>query len=435
MVDYDHNVFCSGIKRDMAKIADIQAREILDSRGYPTVEVRIDLDTGHSVSSSVPGGTGTGKHEAIEIRDGDPTRMGGKGVRKVVTTINEIIKPQLVGQDPLRQTAADQILYNLDGTPNKSKLGSNAILGVSMAICKAGATSVGMPLYKYLKEKYNLTTQFHMPSPIFNLINGGAHGAGNLDFQEFHVIPTSNKPFSQSLQLGVEFFMALEQVLISKNAIHSVGVEGGFAPNLFTNLDALELLLEAMKRTPYLFGQDLFLGLDVAANYFFKNGKYSIRDRQEPFSAKELLEYYKELNSKYHIFSIEDPFQEDDWESWTAITAELSDRVVIVADDLVTTNKERLLKAVAQKSCTSLMIKPNQIGTVSETVEVVKIAKDAKMQVVASHRSGETNDDFIADFAVGMGCEYVKFGAPIRGERVAKYNRLLEIEAQILAAK
>lgn len=416
----------------MSKITVLTAREILDSRGFPTVEVRIDLDTGQTVRASVPGGTATGKHEALEIRDGDPTRMGGKGVKKVVTTINDVIAPLLLGQDPIRQTAADQMLYNLDGTPNKSKLGANAILGVSIAVCKAGAASVGMPLYKYLKEKYGVTQNLHMPSPIFNLINGGAHGAGNLDFQEFHVIPTSNKSFSQSIQLGVEFFMALEQVLISKNAIHSVGVEGGFAPNLFTNLDALELLLEAMKRTPYLFGQDLFFGLDVAASYFFKNGKYGIRDRQEPFSAKELLEYYKELNSKYHIFSIEDPFGDDDWQAWSAITAELSDRVVIVADDLVTTNKERLQKAISEKACTSVMVKPNQIGTVSETVEVVKIAKDAKMQVVASHRSGETNDEFIADFAVGLGCEYVKFGAPIRGERVAKYNRLLEIEAELL---
>jgi enolase len=415
----------------MSKITVLTAREILDSRGFPTVEVRIDLDTGQSVRASVPGGTATGKHEALEIRDGDPTRMGGKGVKKVVTTINDVIAPLLRNQDPIRQTAADQMLYNLDGTPNKSKLGANAILGVSIAVCKAGAASVGMPQYKYLKEKYGVTQNLRIPSPIFNLINGGAHGAGNLDFQEFHVIPTSNKSFSQSIQLGVEFFMALEQVLISKNAIHSVGVEGGFAPNLFTNLDALELLLEAMKRTPYLFGQDLFFGLDVAASYFFKNGKYAIRDRQEPFSAKELLEYYKELNSKYHIFSIEDPFGDDDWQAWSAITAELSDRVVIVADDLVTTNKERLQKAISEKACTSVMVKPNQIGTVSETVEVVKIAKDAKMQVVASHRSGETNDEFIADFAVGLGCDYVKFGAPIRGERVAKYNRLLEIEAEI----
>ncbi len=415
----------------MSKITLLTAREILDSRGFPTVEVRIDIDTGQTVRASVPGGTGTGKHEALEIRDGDPSRMGGKGVKKVVTTINDVIAPLLIGQDPIRQTATDQMLYNLDGTPNKSKLGANAILGVSMAVCKAGAASVGMPIYKYLKEKYAITPNLRIPSPIFNLINGGAHGAGNLDFQEFHVIPTSNKSFSDSLQLGVEFFMALEQVLISKNAIHSVGVEGGFAPNLFTNLDALELLLEAMKRTPYLFGQDLFFGLDVAADYFFKNGKYTIRDRQEPFSSKDLLDYYKELNSKYHIFSIEDPFQADDWQAWSAITAELSDRVVIVADDLVTTNKERLQKAVAEKACTSVMVKPNQIGTISETVEVVKIAKDAKMQVVASHRSGETNDDFIADFAVGLGCDYVKFGAPIRGERVAKYNRLLEIETEL----
>lgn len=415
----------------MAKITDLQAREILDSRGYPTVEVKIRLDTGHEVRSSVPGGTSNGKHEAVEIRDGDSGRMGGKGVLKVVETVNKIIKPALIGQDPLKQTATDQLLYNLDGTPNKSKLGANAILGVSMAVCKAGAVSVGMPIYRYFKEKYALTQSYHMPSPIFNLINGGQHGAGNLDFQEFHIIPTSNKPFHLALQLGVDMFMALEQVLITKNAIHSVGVEGGFAPNLFTNLDALELLNESMKRTNYAFGLDLFFGLDVAANSFYKDGKYSIRDRQQPFSPKELMEYYKELNAKYHIFSIEDPFYEDDWATWSAFTAEISDRVQVVADDLVTTNKERLKTAIAKKACTSLMVKLNQIGTVSETVEVVKIAKDAKMQVIASHRSGETNDDFIADFAVGTGCDYTKFGAPIRGERVAKYNRLLEIEVEL----
>ncbi len=415
----------------MAKITDLQAREILDSRGFPTVEVLITLDSGHSVRSSVPGGTSNGKHEAVEIRDEDPERMGGKGVLKVVNTVNTLIRPLFIGQDPLKQTAADQTLYNLDGTPNKSKLGANAILGVSMAICKAGAASVGMPLYRYFKEKYGLTKTLHVPSPIFNLINGGQHGAGNLDFQEFHIIPTSNKTFSQSLELGVEMFLALEQVLISKNAIHSVGVEGGFAPNLFTNLDALELLTETMKRTSYMFGQDLFFGLDVAANSFYKNGKYSIRDRQEPFSSKDLLEYYKELNAKYHIFSIEDPFYEDDWAAWSQLTAQISDRVVVVADDLVTTNKERLQRAIKEKSCTSIMIKPNQIGTVSETVEVVKIAKDAHFQIVASHRSGETNDEFIADMAVGLGCDYTKFGAPVRGERVAKYNRLLEIETEL----
>lgn len=415
----------------MSKITDIKAREILDSRGYPTVEVRIDLDTGQSVKSSVPGGTSNGKHEAMEIRDGDPARMGGKGVKKVVETVNTIIKPLFIGQDPIRQTSTDQTLYNLDGTPDKAKLGANAILGVSMAICKAGAASVNMPLYRYFQEKYGLAPTVKIPSPIFNLINGGQHGAGNLDFQEFHIIPTSNKTFSQSLQLGVEMFMALEQVLIAKNAIHSVGVEGGFAPNLFTNLDALELLVEAMKRTPYMFGQDLFFGLDVAANSIYKNGKYSIRDRQEPFAPKELIDYYKELNSKYHIFSIEDPFFEDDWETWKDFTAQISDHVVVVGDDLLTTNKERLQRAIKEKSCTAVLVKPNQIGTVSETVEVVKIAKDAGFQIIASHRSGETNDDFIADFAVGIGADYTKFGAPIRGERIAKYNRLLEIETEI----
>jgi enolase len=415
----------------MSKITNVQAREILDSRGYPTVEAYISLDTGEEVTASAPGGTSTGKHEAVEIRDKDMTRMGGKGVRKACSAINDVIKPVLLGQDPTRQTANDQLLFNLDGTPDKSKLGANAILAVSTAICKAGAASVRLPMYRYLKEKYGLTSTFTMPSPIFNLLTGGQHGAGNLDFQEFHIIPTSNKPFSESLELGVEMYMALEQILISKNAIHSVGVEGGFAPNLFTNLDALELLMEAMKRTPYMFGQDLFLGLDVAANTFYKGGKYVIRDRQQPFTAKELMDYYEELNTKYHIFSIEDPFAEDDWDAWKEFTARIHDHVVVVGDDLLTTNKERLDRAIKEKACTAILVKPNQIGTISETVEVVKLAKDANFQVIVSHRSGETNDDFIADFAVGIGANYTKFGAPIRGERVAKYNRLLSIEAQL----
>lgn len=418
----------------MSKITQIIAREILDSRGYPTVECYIALDGGEEVTSSVPGGTSTGKHEAVEIRDNDPSRMGGKGVLKVVESINNIIRPALVGQDPTRQTSCDQLLYNLDGTHNKGKLGANAILAVSTAICKAGAASVRLPMYQYLKEKYGLVENLHTPTPIFNLINGGQHGAGNLDFQEFHVIPTSNKPFPAALQVGVEMFMALEQVLIAKNAIHSVGVEGGFAPNLFTNTDALELLLEAMKRTPYAFGQDLFFGLDVAANTFFRGNKYVIRDRQQPMTAAELSEYYKDLNQKYHIFSLEDPFAEDDWESWKTLTGQISDHVVIVGDDLLTTNKERLAKAIKEKACTAILIKPNQIGTISETVEVIKIAKDAKFQVIVSHRSGETNDDFIADFAVGTGANYTKFGAPIRGERVAKYNRLSAIDAAINAS-
>src|SRR5258708_4327021 len=415
----------------MSKITQLIAREILDSRGFPTVECYISLDSGEEVTASVPGGTSTGKHEAVEIRDNDPARMGGRGVKKVVATINDVIRPVLIGQDPTRQTAADQLLFNLDGTPNKSKLGANAILAVSTAVCKAGAASVRMPMYQYLKEKYGLSPTLHIPSPIFNLINGGQHGAANIDFEELHVSPTSNKQFVQALQIGVEMYMALEQILIAKNAIHSVGVEGGFAPNLFTNVDALELLLEAMKRTPYAFGQDLFFGLDVAANTIYKGNKYVIRDRQQPFSSADLIEYYKDLNQKYHIFSIEDPFAEDDWEAWKSLTEQISDHVVIVGDDLLTTNKERLARAIKEKSCTAILIKPNQIGTISETVEVIKIAKDAKFQIIVSHRSGETNDDFIADFAVGMGANYTKFGAPIRGERVAKYNRLLAIDASL----
>ncbi|MBI5151275.1 MAG: phosphopyruvate hydratase [Candidatus Pacebacteria bacterium] len=415
----------------MAVIQAVHAREILDSRGIPTIETTIILDTGIMVSAAVPSGTSTGKHEAVELRDGDQTRMLGKGVLKAVKNVNEVIAPAIIGQDPSRQTNLDQILVNLDGTPNKSKLGSNAMLSVSQAGARAGAAIAGMSLYQYFKEKYQLISGYKMPIPAFNLINGGAHGAGNLDFQEFHVVPASNKPFHVALQIGAEIFMTLEKVLISKGAVHSTGIEGGFAPNLYTNTDAFQLFFEAVKEMPYVIGQDVFLGIDAASNYFYSGGKYKIRDRSEPFNTDQIIEYYKEIQEKYHVFSIEDGLAEDDWDGWKKLTKELQSVAVIVGDDFLTTNKERVLKAVQEQACTGIIIKPNQIGTISETVEVVKIAKDAGWQTIFSHRSGETTDDFMADFAVGCGADYVKFGAPSRGERVVKYNRLLKIEAEL----
>jgi enolase len=415
----------------MAMIRSVRAREILDSRGMPTIETTMELDSGVQVSAAVPSGTSTGKHEAVELRDHDDARMFGKGVLQAVRNVNEVIAPAVIGQDPTRQTSLDQILVNLDGTPNKAKLGANAILSVSQAGARAGAAAVGMSLYQYFKEKYQLITTYKMPIPEFNLINGGAHGAGNLDFQEFHVVPASNKTYKESLQMGAEIFMALEKVLIEKGAVHSTGIEGGFAPTLYTNTDAFQLFFETMKEMPYVIGQDIFLGIDAASNFFFSGGKYKIRDRSEPFSVDQMIQYYKGIREQFHVFAIEDGLSEDDWDGWKKLTAELGSNALIIGDDFLTTSKERVLKAVQEKACTGVIIKPNQIGTISETVEVVKIAKDAGWHTVFSHRSGETTDDFMADFAVGCGADYVKFGAPSRGERVVKYNRLLKIESEL----
>ena len=418
----------------MPVIQMVQSREILDSRGVPTIETSITLDNGVVAVSSVPSGTSTGKHEAVELRDKDPLRYGGKGVLKAVQNINQIIAPAVVGMDPTRQTALDQALVNLDGTVNKEKLGANAILSVSQTAAKVGALSVGLPLYEYFRQKYQLITSYRMPTPIFNLINGGAHGAGNLDFQEFQVVPASNKTYSQALQMGAEIFMTLEDVLISKGAVHAVGIEGGFSPNLYTNVDAFQLFFETVAKTQYVIAQDLFLSVDAAANFFYKSGKYKIRDRVNPFTATEMIQYYKELHEQYHVFAIEDGLMEDDWEGWKKMTQALQQYMLVIGDDFLTTNKERVQRAIQEGSASAILVKPNQIGTISETVEVVKLAKDAGWQAVFSHRSGETTDDFMADFAVGLGADYVKFGAPNRGERVSKYNRLLKIEAELQLA-
>ena len=408
------------------------AREILDCRGIPTIEVSLWLDNGLSVTSSVPTSTSTGKYEAKELRDNDPSRYNGWGVIKAVYLINQFIGPKIRGLDPSRQGDIDRMLNLLDGTPNKQKLGVNTILAISQVVCKAGAAMYHLPLYKYLALKYRLTGDaLTLPTPAFNMINGGKHGAGNLDFQEFLLVPSSRYLFSQGLQIGVEIYYELERQLINKNAIHSVGADGGFAPNLFTNLDALEIIFQTINNTTHQYGHDVFLGLDVAANTFHKGGKYTIKDRSQAFSSKEFIEYYKDLNDDYHIFSLEDALAEDDWDGWVTITQELGSKVMVVGDDFLTTNKERLNKAIQLKACTSILVKPNQMGTITETVEVIKIARDAGWTIFVSNRSGETTDTFIADFAVGVGAEYAKFGAPCRGERIIKYNRLLRIEQEL----
>ncbi|MCX6816364.1 MAG: phosphopyruvate hydratase [Candidatus Beckwithbacteria bacterium] len=412
----------------MAKIISVKASEILDSRGNPTIQTCIKLDTGQLGTASIPSGASVSKYEALELRDNDLSRFSGLGVLKAVANVNIIIAPKIIGLDPSYQTKIDQLLIELDGTTNKSRLGGNALLSVSIACLKAAAAAYNLPVYLYLSQKYGLVKDFkHLPTPTFNIINGGAHGAGNLDFQEFHIIPSNRFAYHEALQIGIDIYKNLKKVLIQRQAIHSVGDEGGYAPNLFTNLDALQVILEAIKLTPYKFTQDVFLGLDVSAGYFFHNNHYQIKDRAQSFNRLELITYYLELNREYRLFFLEDALFQDDWEGWTKLTEELGETTLIVGDDLLTTNKERVKKAINLKACNAILVKPNQIGTVSETVEVVKYCRENQWKIIVSHRSGETNDTFIADLAVGLGADYTKFGAPSRGERIAKYNRLLEI--------
>jgi enolase len=418
----------------VAKISKIWAREILDSRGIPTVEAACQLDTGGITVSSVPAGASTGKHEALELRDGDVKRFKGKGVLRAVDNVNKVLGPAVLGKDPTKIEEVDKTLITLDGTENKTKYGANAILAVSEVVTKAGALATNQPLYRWISQiakSYGIDTPLKIPTPEFNMINGGLHGAGNLDFQEFHVMPASSKSFSEGLRNGAEIYMAIGENLERRGAIHSVGDEGGYAPNLFTNADALELIVDSIRETDYQVGRDVFLGLDVAASSFYKNGEYAIRDKSSPLSEDAMIEFYKALNNQYKLAEIEDPLDEDAWTGWQKLHGLIGETVAIVGDDLLATNPKRLAKAIAERSCNAILVKPNQIGTVTETIQVVKQARVAGWRVIVSHRSGETNDFFIADFAVGVGADYSKFGAPSRGERVAKYNRLLTIETEL----
>lgn len=414
----------------MAKIKSVFAREILDSRGNPTIETTIWSDNGHGAVASIPSGASTGRMEALELRDGDKDRFNGQGVLKACANVNQIISKYVIGLDPTKQNEIDQILLNTDGTQNKSKLGANAILSVSQACFELGASCSDMPTFEYTSQKYGLAepSAIHLPTPIFNLINGGKHGAGNLDFQEFHIIPSSRKLFSEALEMGSELYHQLKNLLIEKKAIHSVGDEGGYAPNLYSNTDALALLSEMIEGSQYKLNEDVYLGLDIAASSIYKNGKYYISDSKEPMTGSQLADFLVDLNRKYSLLSIEDPFDQDAWQDWENFMVTIGKQIMVVGDDLLVTNRSRLEEAIKRSACNAVLVKPNQIGTISETASVVKLAKKNNYSVVVSHRSGDTDEDFLADFAVGVGADFVKFGAPGRGERVAKYNRLLFIQ-------
>lgn len=419
----------------MAKIISVFASEILDSRGIPTIETKINLEDGSQGIASIPSGAMSGSYECLELRDNDPKRFRGLGVLKAVAVVNEEIAPKIIGKDCLDQENLDKFLLELDGTPNKSRLGANSILSVSQALCEASAAHKRIPIYLYVKE---LATRFgfeetklKIPNPTFNLVNGGNHGAGNLEFQEFHVIPNTFKSYSEGLEMVDNIYQCLKDVLIRHGAVHSIGDEGGFAPNLFTNLDALEVIVQSIQASGRSLGKDVNLGLDVAPTYFYKEGRYKIRDRTSPMETGDFIEFLVDLQQQYPLILLEDPLSDNDWSGWIKITQKFGERVSIVGDDFICTNLKRAEEAIARKACNAILVKPNQLGTISEVLKVINTCRKAGWKISVSHRSGETNDTFIADFAVGVYADFVKFGAPVRGERVAKYNRLLEIEKEL----
>jgi enolase len=421
----------------MTKIKRIYAYEIIDSRGYPTIEGRLLLDTGVEVNTSVPAGTSIGKYEAVELRDKDQQRFKGMGVLQPVSYINTLIGPKLIGISPSKLVDIDLWLIKADETKDKSKLGANTTLLISQLVTKAAAKEQGVSLFRFLNGVYKQLFKSEIkleriPTPIFSVINGGKHANNDLDFQEFQIIPTSSFQFSKALQFGVDFFHQLLKVLEYRNASISVGVEGGFTPNFATNFDALEVIKETIIQMKYQVAVDIFLGLDIAATHFYKESSYHIKDSAHPLNQTEYYNFIQNLLKKYAPLVIEDPFDQDDWSNWNKLNGIVSKETYLVGDDLIASSKDRLLRALKEKSCSTLLIKPNQIGTITETLEVIDIARKNNINYIISQRSGETNDSFIADLAVGVQSDFVKFGAPSRGERVAKYNRLWEIEREEL---
>lgn len=405
----------------MSRIKNVYAREILDSRGNPTVEVEVTLESGIKGVASVPSGASTGKNEAIELRDNDKNRYHGKGVLKAVNNVNEIIAPLLIGKDSLNQREIDNIMLKEDGTNNKSRLGANAILGVSLANLKAAAMYSGKELYEYLGNDYS------MPRCMMNILNGGVHANNGLDFQEFMIVPSKNK-YNENLRMGSEIFNALKSVLRDKNLLCGVGDEGGFAPNITTTNEALELISEAIEKSGYILGKDVYIALDVAASEFYNVGVYKLEGKN--YTSDELVNYYLNLVNKYHIISIEDGMAEDDFGGWKILTEKLSN-IQLVGDDLFVTNKSLLKRGIDMGIANAILIKLNQIGTVSETIDTINLARDNGYKTIISHRSGETEDNYIADFAVGLNLGQIKTGSLSRGERTSKYNRLLRIEEKI----
>jgi enolase 1/2/3 len=411
----------------MTTIIDVYAREILDSRGNPTIEVEVELESGAIGRAAVPSGASTGAFEAVELRDGDKSRYLGKGVTKAVENVNAIIAPEIIGLNALDQVGIDNIMIELDGTPNKAKLGANAILGVSLAVAKATAETLGVSLYQYVGG-VNAKT---LPVPMMNILNGGEHADNNVDIQEFMVMPVGAESFKEALRMCAEIFHNLKKVLKGKGLNTSVGDEGGFAPNLTSNEEALEVIVEAINGAGYKAGEEIFIAMDVAASELYKDNKYNLEGEGIVKTSEEMVGFYERLISKYPIISIEDGLDEEDWEGWKLLTERLGDKVQLVGDDLFVTNTERLSRGIDMGVGNSILIKVNQIGTLTETLDAINMAERAGYTAVVSHRSGETEDTTIADLVVAVNAGQIKTGAPSRTDRVAKYNQLLRIEEEL----
>lgn len=412
----------------MSKITSVYAREVLDSRGNPTVEVEVKCCDGAFGRAIVPSGASTGVHEAVELRDDDPNRYLGKGVSKAVANVNDEIAEKVIGLDVFDQRKIDKLMIDLDGTPNKGRLGANAILGVSLAVAKAAADSLNVPLYRYIGG----ANAHVIPTPMMNIVNGGAHADNNVDFQEFMIMPVSAPTFKETIRMGAEVFHSLKSVLKGKGLNTAVGDEGGFAPNLASNEEAIQTILEAIEKAGYKPGEDVKLAMDVASSEFYKDGKYTLPgENNRTFTSHELVDFYVELCDKYPIISIEDGLDQDDWEGWDYLTKKLGGKVQLVGDDFFVTNTERLAKGIEKGAANSILIKVNQIGTLTETLEAIEMAQKAKYTAVVSHRSGETEDTTIADIAVATNAGQIKTGSASRTDRIAKYNQLMRIEDEL----
>lgn len=408
----------------MTEIVDVYAREILDSRGNPTVEVEVELSSGDVGQAQVPSGASTGTHEAVELRDGDKSRYLGKGVLKAVESVNEEIGPELLGEDAFDQTLIDKMMIELDGTPNKGRLGANGILGVSLACAKASASALGFPLYRYLGGVNSRV----LPVPLMNILNGGRHADNKVDIQEFMIAPCGVESFKEALRCGAEVFHSLKKVLMKKGCNTAVGDEGGFAPDLDSSKEAIETIVQAIEQAGYVPGKDVFLALDAAATELLEDGLYNFKGEGVKRTPEELVSYYESLVKDYPIISIEDGLGEDDWSGWELLTSKLGEKIQIVGDDLYVTNSNRLKKGIERGASNSILIKLNQIGTLTETLEVIEMAMQANFTAVISHRSGETEDTTIADLVVATNTGQIKTGSLCRTDRIAKYNRLLRIE-------
>jgi enolase len=415
----------------MSLIQSVTAIEVLDSRGNPTIEAQVVLDNGLTASACAPSGASTGSREALELRDGDKSRYLGKGVLTAVNNINQLIQPELIGQNPADQAALDQLMIDMDGTENKAKLGANAVLAVSLAVAKVAAADLGLPLYEHIANINGTPGQYSMPVPMMNIVNGGEHADNNVDIQEFMVQPVAANTFSEALRCGAEIFHALKAVLQERGLNTAVGDEGGFAPNLESNAAALALISEAVSHAGYKLGDDVTLALDCAASEFYQEGQYNLAGEGKVFTASEFADYLAALSEQYPILSIEDGMDESDWAGWLDLTNKIGQRVQLVGDDLFVTNTKILQRGIDENIANSILIKFNQIGSLTETLQAIKMAQAAGYTVVISHRSGETEDTTIADLAVATAAGQIKTGSLCRSDRVAKYNRLLRIEAEL----